>query len=150
MNITGSYVLVLRSAGIFQQQIGRLGQFSGQKGYYLYVGSAFGPGGVKARVSRHADKTRPVRWHIDYLKPHIELVEIWYSHDPRHREHQWVKLIHKLSDEMPMKGFGSSDCNCYSHLFYFSNKPTLVEFERMVLGKYRLHQNISVLQAVDL
>ncbi len=150
MNSTGSYVLVLRSAGTFQQQIGRLGQFSCQKGYYLYVGSAFGPGGVKSRVMRHADKYRSLRWHIDYLKPHVELVEIWYSHDPRHREHQWAKLIHKLSYEIPMKGFGSSDCDCDSHLFYFSNKPRFVEFERLVLGKYRGHRDICCLSVQDL
>jgi Uri superfamily endonuclease len=36
-------------------------------GRYLYCGSAKGPGGLKARLSRHMRRGKSVRWHIDRL-----------------------------------------------------------------------------------
>jgi len=43
-------------------------------GYYIYIGSAFGPGGVRARMLRHLRADKPKHWHIDYLR------EFCYSH----------------------------------------------------------------------
>ncbi len=36
-------------------------------GVYVYVGSAGGPGGLRARVTRHFRRYKKVRWHIDRL-----------------------------------------------------------------------------------
>lgn len=37
-------------------------------GLYLYVGSAYGPGGLRARLRRHLEGVRKrLKWHIDYL-----------------------------------------------------------------------------------
>jgi Uri superfamily endonuclease len=36
-------------------------------GRYLYCGSAKGPGGLKARLSRHMRRGKSVRWHVDQL-----------------------------------------------------------------------------------
>ncbi|MFQ5579314.1 MAG: DUF123 domain-containing protein [Nitrospiria bacterium] len=49
----GTYALILQSRSEARGQVGRLGQINLKPGYYIYVGSAFGPGGVQARVSRH-------------------------------------------------------------------------------------------------
>ena len=49
----GTYALILRASTAQTIQIGRLGDLVMQPGYYIYVGSAFGPGGLAARVGRH-------------------------------------------------------------------------------------------------
>jgi Uri superfamily endonuclease len=111
-----------------QIKIGRLGILKLQTGYYIYLGSAFGPGGLLARTRRHREKTGPKHWHIDYLKPWIDLRETWYTHDPTRREHQWATaLLAETKASVPLPGFGSSDCRCETHLVHFSSKP---DFDR--------------------
>ncbi|NIP37734.1 MAG: GIY-YIG nuclease family protein, partial [Candidatus Dadabacteria bacterium] len=65
---SGTYTLIYRNRSKTRVQVGRLGKIYIQPGYYIYVGSAFGPGGVRARVSRHFRKTKRSHWHIDYLR----------------------------------------------------------------------------------
>ena len=48
----GTYVLVLRSDKNQTVQVGRWGLLNIHPGYYLYVGSAFGAGGVRAQAMR--------------------------------------------------------------------------------------------------
>ncbi|MFQ6019018.1 MAG: DUF123 domain-containing protein, partial [Kiloniellaceae bacterium] len=36
-------------------------------GRYLYGGSAWGPGGIRARVARHVCDDKRLRWHVDHL-----------------------------------------------------------------------------------
>ena len=54
----GTYALVLRSDVSAATEIGRWGRLTIRPGYYVYVGSALGPGGVRARVSRHCRETK--------------------------------------------------------------------------------------------
>lgn len=49
----GTYVLVIRLREPQEISVGRLGVFPFHHGYYVYIGSAFGPGGLKARIRRH-------------------------------------------------------------------------------------------------
>lgn len=65
----GTYLLVLRSHGEATVQVGRWGPLAVRPGVYLYVGSAFGPGGVRARVGRHLRMRKKPHWHLDYLRP---------------------------------------------------------------------------------
>ena len=80
----GTYVLILWSRGVHRIRIGRLGELLTRPGFYVYVGSAFGPGGVRARVARHRRGCSRPHWHIDYLRSRTRLEEVWYSHDPLH------------------------------------------------------------------
>jgi Domain of unknown function DUF123 len=66
----GTYVLVLSSRSTDLIQIGRLGALQLQSGFYVYVGSALGPGGVRARLAHHLKLSRRPHWHIDYLRAH--------------------------------------------------------------------------------
>jgi len=34
---------------------------------YAYGGSAYGPGGLRARIRRHLRAEKPLRWHVDRL-----------------------------------------------------------------------------------
>jgi histidyl-tRNA synthetase len=48
-------------------------------GRYLYCGSAKGPGGLKARLSRHMRRGKSVRWHVDQLTEQGLVVGSWIS-----------------------------------------------------------------------
>ena len=88
---SGTYVLVLESCTFAELAIGRLGTLHLEPGCYLYVGSAFGPGGIAARVGRHAQTEKTARWHIDYLRERTRLVEVWYQCGDVHHEAQWAE-----------------------------------------------------------
>lgn len=122
-------MLVLRNGCRRRIRVGRLGSFSFPRGWYLYVGSAFGPGGVAARCNHHRRVSEHPRWHIDYLRAQMALREIWFCHGPVRREHQWAAILaaDPVFDE-PVTGFGASDCNCVTHLFYAPVKPAYGEF----------------------
>jgi len=95
-------------------------QFCLEKAYYIYVGSAFGAGGLKSRVSRHLLKTKNKRWHIDFLtcSDHSEVVGVVYFINQK-IECYLGNLFSTFSSLEPVFGFGNSDCkeNCDSHLF---------------------------------
>jgi Uri superfamily endonuclease len=55
----GTYALILQYDSKASTQIGRWRQIDLEPGYYIYIGSAFGPGGVRARVSRHCRGDKP-------------------------------------------------------------------------------------------
>lgn len=127
----GTYALILQSAGNERVPIGRLGRLDLPPGAYAYVGSALGPGGLQARIARHLDPSRPIHWHIDYLKRATRVVEVWYVVDPVRREHAWARAFGGRSNaSIPTPGFGSSDCHCPAHLFRFPTAPKLATFKR--------------------
>jgi len=130
----GTYVLVLSSRSTDLIQIGKLGALQLRSGFYLYVGSALGPGGVRARLAHHLKPSRRPHWHIDYLRAHTKVEEIWYRLDTRRLEHIWAEHI-KLAEgaSVPRVGFGSTDCGCEGHLFFFQQRPSRERF-RQVLG----------------
>jgi Uri superfamily endonuclease len=99
-------------------QAGRLGEIELVPGYYIYVGSAFGSGGVRARISRHWRVDKPKHWHIDYLREFVTPLSAWVSYEPERLEHRWAQLFHEMSGVNSIQGFGCSDCKCYSHLFH--------------------------------
>lgn len=120
---------MLRSKGRFPVEIGRLGLLHLEPGYYAYVGSALGPGGLRTRLGRHLHGAGRVHWHIDNLRAHAAPVEAWYSYGPWRREHQWSAALRSRSDAaIPLPGFGASDCRCDSHLFFFTRRPSLADF----------------------
>lgn len=114
----GTYALILQSHSTKTIQVGRWGQLDLQIGFYIYVGSAFGPGGVRARLSRHWRTEKPKHWHIDYLREHVTPVEVWVSYAAKQLEHEWAQLLFEMAEMTPIHSFGCSDCKCYSHLFH--------------------------------
>ncbi len=125
----GTYCLLFHCSTLSQVIIVKLGNHQINPGYYCYIGSAFGRGGLKSRINRHLQINKRHHWHLDYLRPYLTPVEIWYSTDPIKLECQWAALL--LKDEqsnIPIKKFGSSDCDCPAHLFYYKVKPVLELF----------------------
>jgi Uri superfamily endonuclease len=113
----GTYILRCELSSSGEIDIGRLGQRRFEPGIYAYVGSAFGPGGLDARLGRYARGPRNRHWHIDYLLEHAEMWGALASTDPTRLECAWADW---LSRRLPVavRGFGSSDCRCRSHLFF--------------------------------
>ena len=127
----GSYALILQADRRRIVRIGRLGQLAVQPGCYVYVGSALGPGGVRARVGHHVHITQRPHWHIDYLRRAAALRHVWYSYDSVRREHAWADIFAHLPDaSIPLPGFGASDCACPTHLYFFPRQPRLDTFRR--------------------
>ena len=91
-------------------------------GRYLYCGSAKGPGGLKARLSRHMRRGKSLRWHVDQLTERGLVVGSWIF--PGGEECELVRMCSHLA--APIAGFGSSDCaTCCSHLLHWSNGEEL-------------------------
>jgi len=125
----GTYALILKANAKFHCQIGKLGTMTGEAGNYIYVGSAFGSGGIAARLKHHLAIAKKPHWHLDYLRPHLQPGEVWISVSSERLEHRWAEMILDLPGAViPLNTFGSSDCRCKSHLFYFSKTPTFSDF----------------------
>lgn len=124
----GTYILLLKSVSESHVVIGKWGKLAVLPGWYLYVGSAFGPGGIRARVSRHCRTEKTCRWHVDYLRKVTTLASVWYSHAPERLEHEWAAAVRSMRGAEPVAGFGCSDCRCESHLFFFADPPSPAAF----------------------
>jgi Uri superfamily endonuclease len=124
-----SYILVLYLNRKTEIRVGKLGLLTFPRGYYVYTGSALGPGGLSARLRHHLYRTARPHWHIDYLRRFALLKEVWISNGPERLEHAWAKALQRLEGaSIPAPGFGSSDCKCPTHLFCFDGYPLSEKF----------------------
>lgn len=114
---SGCYQLKVKIKQNISLKIGALGICNFPKGDYVYTGSAMK--NLSQRIARHQRKEKKLRWHIDYLLSHseVELVEVAvFPSEIKEECFYNQKLINKKA-EVPVKGFGSSDCKkCPSHL----------------------------------
>ncbi len=129
----GTYAIVLQLIRTTTMAVGKLGPVSFNTGYYMYIGSAFGPGGLAARIGRHLKPSKKCHWHIDYLRRIAEIREIWYTLHPAKVECRWTRLLKQTrTARVVCPAFGSSDCGCDTHLFHFKRKPGIKTFRRKV------------------
>ena len=124
LNFPGSYTLVLHATQPSSLMVGKAGRLEVWPGYYVYTGSAFGPGGLRARLARHLRGPLKLYWHIDYLRQVTVPLETWVVLGGENHEHAWARALIQLPyASLPMPGFGASDCRCPAHLIYLSNLP---------------------------
>jgi Uri superfamily endonuclease len=124
----GTYIAVLKSNKIQKLQIGKYGELAVSKGYYVYIGSAFGPGGIKSRLTHHGKVSSTPHWHIDYLRTETVFHKAYASYSYEHKECSWASMLAEDANSIePLKGFGSSDCKCSTHLYYFKTFKTANE-----------------------
>lgn len=137
---SGTYILLLYLPKGTAIEVGRLGRLAFKRGWYTYVGTAFGPGGLAARLSRHLKKEKKYHWHIDYFRAAALPKQIWYSKATKSMEHLWAATISKAGG-MSVIGFGSSDCSCPSHLFFFPRRPDYIPAKLQTIGASRPNEN---------
>ena len=128
---TGTYALLLHNKRAQTISVGKLGTFTFSRGFYVYTGSAFGPGGLPARVGRHLKPNKPLRWHIDYLTACFSVVRIWQTRHPEICECLWAGHFQTLGGSIIVPGFGASDCRCSTHLFFFKKMPMVSAFRKL-------------------
>ena len=121
----GSYILVIQIPETTEITIGALGNILFNEGFYLYIGSAMGSYGsatLDNRVKRHvlSSNNKKTHWHIDYLLNYERsiITRLYLIPSLSRLECIIAKEIMDLSDGK-IENFGSSDCACSSHLYYF-------------------------------
>ncbi len=115
MNRKGTYVLAISLGSDQDIEVGALGILHFEKGLYCYVGSALG--GLDSRVSRHKRKDKVLKWHADYITTRADSVDAYISYPDYIEECDLAKMAEDAGMEPSYKGFGCSDCKCYTHLF---------------------------------
>lgn len=114
----GTYVLLMRLAEPCRLTVGRLGTFELAAGWYAYVGSAHGPGGLTARVGRHLRRDKKPHWHVDALTAAAPVQAVWLRASGERLECIWARRLAALQGvHTPVPGLGASDCRCRTHLF---------------------------------
>jgi sugar fermentation stimulation protein A len=136
---SGNYLILLELAEKRRIEVGALGTIPFKAGWYVYAGSA--RKNLSQRVNRHLRRQRKQQhWHLDYLTPFAAQGPGKLKALPilsyRNLECDLAAELAKLGG-IPVPRFGSSDCNCPSHLYYFREAPMgSREFVDMLL-RYR-------------
>lgn len=89
-------------------------------GLFVYAGSAHGPGGLKARLTRHFREGKKPHWHIDRITTEIRAMRA-LCYLANSECDLCTRLLASGLFSIPIPGFGSSDCkNCPAHFLEFS------------------------------
>lgn len=117
----GAYCVIAYLPARHKIRVGSLGVCDFSPGVYAYIGSA--QTGIEVRVKRHASRMKKLRWHIDYLMAHAEILSaISVPCSSKEVECSIAKAISASEGaSVPIRGFGASDCGCESHLVYFGD-----------------------------
>jgi len=115
----GGYILFLELEKPKTLKIGRLGEHEFPAGLYAYAGS--GLGNVEARAGRHLATKKTKKWHIDYLTAEAHALDYIAFESKRRIECDLAKSMEGLGGKHLVKGFGSSDCKCESHLLFLGS-----------------------------
>ena len=119
---SGLYQLVVRLREPRSIGVGSHGRFSFPAGYYVYTGSA--RRGLESRIARHMRRRKRMRWHVDYLLRHGRILAVRRLHNSDQSECELSRRVEDLpGSKIIVPGFGSSDCGCPTHLFYFRRNP---------------------------
>jgi Uri superfamily endonuclease len=144
----GTYVLMIQVTRPIVISPGRLGTFRLDEGWYAYVGSARGSGGLAARVARHlrAPRERRPRWHIDYLTALAPVIYVIWATGNAKRECQWARRLLALpGSAIPIPRFGASDCHCPTHLIRLK-EGMIVSILMQALRAQEMGLTISVIR----
>jgi Uri superfamily endonuclease len=78
-------------------------------------------------VKRHLRKEKRKFWHVDYLlnDDATKVVKVFHRQADKTEECVIAKVIGERGE--PIDDFGSSDCNCKSHLFRIKDYEFLQE-----------------------
>ena len=115
-NQPGAYGIVIRLQKLVQLEIGKFDRVELPNGLYFYGGSAFGPGGLKARIGRHVRAKKSLHWHIDHVTSQGKFVALGVVENGNECDLVAAAIARECA-AFPVPGFGSSDCRtCISHM----------------------------------
>jgi sugar fermentation stimulation protein A len=117
---SGSYMVMLELPRAGTIETGALGPRHYKPGWYIYAGSA--RKNLSRRIKRHLRLRKKHHWHIDYLRPHAAWIKAYPIYSYRNLECELAGALKNLGGQ-GIPRFGSSDCHCESHLFYFPAPP---------------------------
>ena len=161
---SGVYIMVMHLDHDLDLEVGSKGMMHFKAGYYMYVGSA--KANLTKRIERHKRKRKKMHWHLDYFRGHCEMIagvpirtsglplERWsLTHDPYlsmpsmpDPDDVDVSVECALADavgaiaEWEVPKFGSSDCDCTSHLFGMMENPIHNKKFMDVIEDFRMNQ----------
>jgi sugar fermentation stimulation protein A len=129
---SGTYILLVHLDKTQKIKPGKLPESQFMRGTYLYVGRASTR--LQSRITRHKGCQKKIFWHIDYLLQKAKISDIWVRYDYLDE----CSTSHAIQNSKPavakaIQGFGSSDCRCPSHLFYFPTETKDLSFLRKKL-----------------
>jgi len=155
----GTYVIAFWLGSPRRVQVGRLGEFLFPAGWYLYVGSARGPGGLAARVRRHWRKAgdgKRLHWHVDHVRQVAVWAGAWTRSSGERLECDWAARLSALEGaRVVAAGLGASDCKCTAHLLHLPALPTVEWFgselqaERIDVEQREMDELLEVLASGD-
>ena len=118
----GIYYLTIKLVKRCNIRVGCLGNFGFPGGFYVYVGSA--QNNLEARIERHLRQDKKMHWHIDYLLHYGQVSCVHTYAAEKNAECVLSQKIGNIKNAViPVSGFGSSDCACASHLYFFRDNP---------------------------
>ncbi|MBI2471886.1 MAG: GIY-YIG nuclease family protein [Planctomycetes bacterium] len=118
----GIYCLTIKLVKKYNIEIGCLGTFRFPGGFYVYVGSA--QNNLEGRIERHLRQDKKMHWHIDYLLHYGQVTSVHTYTGEKDMECMLSRKIGHIKNAMiPVNNFGSSDCSCASHLYFFQDNP---------------------------
>lgn len=127
----GTYALVLGMRRRTRLRVGALGDVLFEPGFLVYVGSAHGSGGLRARLAHHCRTAARPHWHLDHVRRRAPILGAWICSSAERLEHHWAEAVGSIPGSLvPAPGFGSSDCGCPTHLFGFARRPSLARVRR--------------------
>ena len=160
---SGVYIMVMHLDHDLDLEVGSKGMMHFKAGYYMYVGSA--KANLTKRIERHKRKRKKMHWHLDYFRGHCEMIagvpirtsglplESWsLTHEPYPSMPSMPDLDIEVSVECALADavgaiaewevpkFGSSDCDCTSHLFGMKENPIHNKAFMDVVEDFRMNQ----------
>ncbi len=133
----GTYALFVRVIDPATIEVGRL-RILLSPGVYVYVGSAGGPGGLKARIVRHFKRYKKIHWHIDKLTTSEEVIVegVCYVAGPYGPLIEaCVSTCMERTGLSPIPNFGATDDPISNTHLFFVGEGALADEVCMCLSK---------------
>ena len=143
---SGSYIIMLHIAADVDVSVGGLGTVHFAPGYYLYVGTA--KRALTKRMDRHLRKNKKFHWHIDYLRNYADSCVAIPIRSSEPLEQQLAAALQGIADGF-IPAFGSTDCDCASHLFRFTENPIRSQPFIDMLQYFRMDRLENIIGAIN-
>jgi sugar fermentation stimulation protein A len=139
----GSYLLILRLRRRRNLSVGKLGTIFFPQGFYVYVGSAMR--GLGKRIDRHRHVRKRPHWHVDSLRAAAEFRVALPIRSSARLECEMATTLRGIS-RWRIPGFGSTDCNCETHLFGLTADPLCLPEFHSLLQYFRMDRYDDVME----